>query len=121
MEKDLLTEKIIGCCFRVHNELGAGFVEKVYHNALKIVFDEENIKYNSEKSFDVLFQEVLIGKFRCDFFIEEKMILEIKSYTGNMPILFRNQVISYLRASKVKTALLVNFGNKSCEVKRISV
>lgn len=120
-EKDILTEKIIGCCFKVHSGIGPGFVEKVYHNALKIVFENEGIAFVSEKEFDLIFENKNIGRFRCDFLVEGKTILEIKSVTGIMPVLFRNQVISYLRAAKVKTGLLVNFGNKSCQVKRISV
>lgn len=52
-EKDLLTEKIIGYCFKIHNELGPGFLEKIYHNALIALLKEENISFDTEKEFDV--------------------------------------------------------------------
>jgi GxxExxY protein len=124
MEKitnDPLTEKIIACCFEVHKELGPGFQEKVYHNALKILFEERGIEYESEKEFEVFFHGKKVGTFRCDLLIDQTAIVELKSVTGIMPLLFRNQLISYLKASKIKTGLLINFGNKSCEIKRVSV
>lgn len=62
-----------------------------------------------------------VGKFRCDLLVEDTVIIELKSVTGFMPKLFYNQLISYLKASKIKTGLLINFGNTSCEVKRLSV
>ncbi len=120
-EKDELTEKIIGCCFKVHSSLGPGFAEKIYHKALLILFEREKIKAESEKEFEVIFESKKVGTFRCDFLIDGKVILEIKSVTGIMPILFRQQILSYLKASKTKTGLLINFGNKSCDVKRFSV
>jgi GxxExxY protein len=55
MEKDFLTEKIIGCCFQVHNELDPGFLEKTYHNALKIVLAKENLSFEAEKKFILVF------------------------------------------------------------------
>ena len=79
------------------------------------------IYYNHLREFVVTFEERKIGTFRCDLFIEERLIVELKSVTGIMPVLFRNQLIAYLKASKIKTGLLINFGNKSCEIKRVSV
>lgn len=117
---DPLTEKIIACCFEVHKQLGPGFPEKIYHNALIIVFEERGIKYESEKDFNVFFNNKKVGNFRCDLFVEGNVIVELKSVTGVMPILFRNKLISYLKASKIKTGLLINFGNTSCDVKRVS-
>jgi GxxExxY protein len=117
---DQLTEKIIACCFEVHNQLGSGFPEKVYHNALIILFENKGIDYESEKEFMALFNNKKVGSFRCDLLIDKNVIIELKSVTGIMPVLFRNQLISYLKAAKIKTGLLVNFGNKSCEIKRVS-
>lgn len=120
IEQDPITQRIIACCFEVHNSLGPGFIEKIYHNALKKALDNRSIPYESEREFEVYFDGKKVGTFRCDFFVEGKVIVELKSVTGFIPPVFRNQVISYLKASKIKTGLLVNFGNKSCEVKRIS-
>lgn len=79
------------------------------------------MKYESEKEFSVHFDVLVVGKFRCDLFIEDTLIVELKSVTGYQPKLFQSQVTHYLKASKVKTGLLINFANTSCEVKRISV
>jgi GxxExxY protein len=119
--KDALTHKIIGCCYEVHKELGPGFLEKIYSRALMIQLESEGLNFECEKEFNVFFKNMLIGKFRCDFYIEGKVILEIKAVTGIQPQLFQTQLISYLKASKIKTGLLVNFGNGSCDVKRLSV
>lgn len=120
-EKDSLTKIIIGCCYNVHTQLGPGFLEKIYVNALKIKLRQAGLNFEAEKEFNVIFEATLIGKFRCDLFVENKVIVELKSVTGFQPKLFQSQLISYLKASKSKTGLLINFGNSSCEVKRLSV
>lgn len=118
---DDLTRIIIGCCFEVHNTLGPGFLEKIYVNALKIKLQQKDLTFEAEKEFIVEFEKIIIEKFRCDLLVESKVIVELKSVTGCQPKLFQNQLISYLRASKAKTGLLMNFGNTSCEIKRLSV
>jgi GxxExxY protein len=120
-ERDILTEKIIGCCFKVHSSLGPGFIEKIYAKALQHQLRSENLQFEAEKEFNVFFDDQLVGKFRCDLFIEKEVIVELKSVTGFIPKLFQSQLLSYLKASEVKTGLLINFGNPSCEVKRLSV
>lgn len=120
-ENDALTEKIIGCCFKVHSTLGPGFNEKIYSNALQQQLAKEFLSFVAEKEFKVDYNGAMVGKFRCDLFVENKVIVELKSVTGFIPKLFQNQLLSYLKASKVKTGLLINFGNPSCEVKRLSV
>lgn len=119
-EHDALTEKIIGCCFEVHRSLGPGFNEKIYAKALQHQLKTENISFIAEKEFNVLFKDQLVGNFRCDLFVENSVIIELKSVTGYIPALFKSQLLSYLKASKIKTGLLINFGNQSCEVKKIS-
>ena len=119
--KDPLTEKIIACCFKVHNELGPGFAEKIYHKALMITFENAGLTYESEKTFDVFFQEKKGGAFRLDLLVEGKVIVELKALTGNVPEVFKYQVLSYLKASGVHVGLLINFGNKSCHIKRFIV
>ncbi|GAA3988784.1 GxxExxY protein [Mucilaginibacter dorajii] len=120
-EHDALTEKIIGCCYEVHRLLGPGFNEKIYAKALQYQLTLEKLSFEFEKEFNVVFKDQYVGKFRCDLFVENTVIVELKSVTGYMPVLFKSQVLSYLKASKVKTGLLINFGNPSCEIKRISV
>ncbi len=118
-QRDPLTEKIIACCYKVHSQIGPGFQEKIYHNALKLIIKKEEIRHESEKEFHVYFDNVKVGTFRCDLFIGEKVILEIKAVSGRMPVLFEHQLLSYLKASGIKVGLLINFGNPSCEIRRL--
>src|SRR4030042_2482566 len=117
-EDDSITESIIGCCFEVHRELGPGFNEKIYHNALKLLFNQKGIRYQTEKEFEIFYLDKKIGTFRADLIVEE-VIVEIKSLAGNIPMIFEHQLISYLKASRLHVGLLINFGNKSCQVKRV--
>jgi len=66
MQNDPLTEKIIACCYTVHNELGPGFKETVYHNALKLAFEQEKLKYETEKQFQVCYKGKKVGKLIVD-------------------------------------------------------
>jgi len=121
MEKDPLTEKIIAGCFEVHNELGAGFKESVYHNALKIALEKEGLKFETEKTIELEFQGKKVGKFRLDLIVENKVVVEVKSMEGYIPDVFKGQILSYLKASGLSVGLLINFGNKSCYIKRFVV
>lgn len=120
-DRDPLTAKIIAALYEVHNGLGPGFVERIYLNALKISLKKSNLDYQEEKEFNVLFDGEEIGKFRADFVVENKVIVELKSIEGNMPKIFESQVISYLKASGLKVGLLVNFGNRRCQIRRLMV
>ena len=115
-DKDPLTEKIIGCAYKVHSELGPGFNEGIYHNALKVAFEENELKYQTEKSFNVSFQGRHVGRLRLDLIVEDEVVIEVKALTGNVPAVFELQVLSYLKASGYKVGLIMNFGNKSCQV-----
>ena len=118
-DRDPLTGKIIAACYQVHNELGPGFVERVYLAALKVALEKLELNYQQEKEFLVLFQGEEVGKFRADLVIERKVIVELKAIEGRMPKVFESQVISYLKASGLNVGLLVNFGNRRCEVRRL--
>jgi GxxExxY protein len=120
-DKDQLTKRIIGCCFKVHKFLGPGFNEKVYHNALKLLFDKEGQQYEREMEFEVFCQNKKVGSFRADLVVQNEVIVEIKSLSSNIPVLFQHQLISYLKASDMHVGLLINFGNRSCQVKRVMV
>ena len=114
-----LTERIIGSCFKVHRELGPGFNERIYHNALKVLLDQEGLQYRTEKEFEVFCLNKRVGSFRADLVVENEVIVEIKSLAGNIPALFEYQLLSYLKASELHLGLLINFGNKSCQIKRV--
>lgn len=120
-DRDPLTERIIACAYKVHSELGPGFNEGIYHNALKIALEEDGLRFQTEKSVYVSFQGKHVGRLRLDLIIEDKVIIEVKALTGNIPTVFELQVLSYLKASGYKVGLLINFGNKSCQVRRLMV
>jgi GxxExxY protein len=112
-----LTRKIIDACYEVHRELGPGFIEQIYHNALKVALAER--KYGSEEIFDVHFHHQLVGQHRLDLVVEATIYLELKAVEGAIPEVFKAQVISGLKASGLPVGLLINFGNEKCEVKRL--
>ena len=117
--RDPLTEKIIDACYRVHTELGPGFVERIYMNALIIALKKRNLQFLTEKEFTVKYEGKSVGKFRADLVVNDTVIVELKAVEGRMPKIFESQIISYLKASDIKVGLLVNFGNRSCEVRRL--
>lgn len=118
-DRDPLTEKIIAACYRVHNELGPGFIEKIYTKALQLALEKTDLEYETEKEFVVSFNGTKIGKFRVDFVINNSIIVELKNLEGNIPKPYESQVLSYLRASGLKIGLLVNFENLKCRVRRL--
>lgn len=117
--RDPLTERIIACAYKVHSELGPGFNEQLYHNALKLALKEEDLEYQTEKSYNVSYHSEDIGRFKLDLIIENKVVVEVKALTGNIPAVCEMQVLSYLKASRYKIGLLINFGNKSCQIRRL--
>ena len=115
-----LTGKIIHCCIDVHKELGCGFLEKVYQEALAIVFKEEGIEFEREKHLPIQFRGTTLQcDYMADFVVDNKVILELKALAHLEP-LFEAQVINYLRATGLQVALLINFGQKELQVKRIA-
>jgi GxxExxY protein len=118
-QNDTLTEKIIGACFEVHNQLGPGFNEKIYKEALKFALKKVCLEFRCEKKYPVHYHGYGVGKFRADLVVEDKIIVEIKAINGFMPKSFLSQVIAYLKASKLKTGLLVNFGDHSCIIRKV--
>ena len=119
MQNDPLTERIIGCCFEVHQQLGPGFQETIYHRAVEIAFKTAGLAFVREKSYKVSFSKILVGTFRVDLLVEDQVIVEIKASTGFLPKVFEAQVLSYLKAASLPVGLLVNFGNSSCQVRRL--
>jgi GxxExxY protein len=88
---------------------------------LKVAFEENELKYQSEKSLNVSFQGKHVGRLRLDLIVEDEVVIEVKALTGNVPAVFELQVLSYLKASGYKVGLIMNFGNKSCQVRRLMV
>lgn len=114
-----ITGEIINAAMEVHKILGPGYQEVIYHKAMTIALPERNLIGESEKEFEILFKNKLIGKYKLDLVVNKLVIVEFKAVVGEMPEVFKAQVISYLKASGLEVALLINFGNKSLDVKRL--
>ncbi len=117
MENDSLTEKIIGVCFEVHNELGNGFVEKVYENALRVALCQAGFRVDQQVSVDVQFRGVTVGEHYADLIVNESIVIELKAVRRLQPE-HQAQLINYLKATGISRGLLVNFATTRLEVKR---
>ena len=113
-----ISEVIIGCCFEVMKELGSGFLENVYKNALFIAMKERGLTVLVEQSFDVIFRNRKIGKYIADLIVENLIVVELKCCKT---FLSEHQapVINYLKSSQLPVGFLVNFGNQKLEYKRL--
>ncbi len=123
MGRELIFKKevfeIVGYCMEVHNELGHGFLEIVYKDALKHLFLENGLYFEREKKFEILFRKkVLDHSFYADFVVYDKIILEVKCVSILTDEHYA-QTINYLKVSGNKLALLVNFARGKLEYKRI--
>lgn len=113
-----LTSKIIGCAMRVHSELGNGFQEVIYQRALEIEFRDSDIMFSREYEMPVYYKNQQIGTRRVDFLVEEKISVELKALTV-LEDVHLAQAINYLEAYDLEIGLLINFGAKSLEFKRL--
>jgi len=120
IEENELTGIIIGLSFKVHSAIGPGFPERVYQNSLTMLLKQESVTYKQENPYNVVFKGIKVGNFRLDLVIKEKIIVELKSVAGYLPKIVESQMVSYLKASGLRVGLIINFGNKSCEIKRVS-
>ncbi|WP_319559791.1 GxxExxY protein [Marispirochaeta sp.] len=118
METDQITEIIIGASFEVMNELGAGFLEKVYENALLAELKEHNVFTEHQKEICVWYKNNIVGTYIADLVVENSVIIELKAVSKLDPI-HSAQLINYLRASHFETGLLINFGNPRIEIRRL--
>ena len=112
-----LSYKVIGCFYDVYNELGPAHKEQVYHEALKISFEEKGIQFEDKKRLKIKFRGKNVGIYEPDFIVDDKIIIEIKSVL-NMPKVFENQLYYYLRGTDYKLGYLVNFGNEHIDIRR---
>lgn len=113
-----LTYKIIGLAMEVHNELGYGFLEKVYENAMKVQFSKSNIKADFQVQFKVNFKGEVIGEFYPDIIVDDKVILELKA-VEKINDIHKAQILNYLKVTKLKLGLILNFSKEKLEYERI--
>jgi GxxExxY protein len=109
---------VIGCAYSVSNELGPGFLEKVYENALFIELRGKGLQVERQKELNVTYKGEVVGKYIADIVVEKLLLLELKAVSKLVPE-NKAQVINYLNAIGINVALLINFGTPRPEIKRI--
>lgn len=117
-ELNRLSNRIIGVGIRVHKKLGPGFAEKIYEKALAQEFRQESINFDEQKVIRVKYGDRELGNQRVDFFVENEIIVETKAVSRVIDI-HRNQIISYLKTIDKRLGLILNFGRKRLEIKRV--
>jgi GxxExxY protein len=119
MVKDERTYKIIGCAIEVHKELGCGFLEAVYHEALEREFLDQEIPHKSQPIIKIFYKGKPLNKtYQPDFTCFDEVLVEIKALS-ELSGIEEAQLINYLKATGLKVGLLINFGSKSLEHKRL--
>ncbi len=116
-EINSLTELIIGSAYTVANELGFGFLEKVYENALRVLLIRAGIDVKQQEPIFVRFQGAVVGEYFADLLIENCIIVELKSAKA-IDEAHKAQCVNYLKATGMKICLLINFGPEKVEIKR---
>ena len=117
MKKEDITHKIIGCAYTVFNALGFGFIESVYKKAMIIELHNQNLAAAEEEPLKVYYEGKVVGEFFVDLFVENEIIVELKS-VENLNKIHEVQLVNYLNGLKREIGLLINFGPTGIEVKR---
>ena len=117
MEYEELTHKIIGCIYKVFNELGFGFLESIYKKAMIIELTKSDLKVESEKPLKVYYDDQVLGDFFIDLYVEDKVIVELKS-VQHLVKEHEVQLVNYLQGLQKDIGLLINFGPSGVDVKR---
>jgi len=112
-----VTDKVLSAFFAVYNELGHGFLESVYRNAMRLALEELGLQVQVERSVPVWFRGHDVGDFRCDLVVNGSVILELKT-AERLDRALEAQLFNYLRATDIEVGLLLNFGPKP-QFKRI--
>ena len=119
-KREELIEKIINACINVHKELGPGFLENIYHNALKFELERQKLAFESEKEIEVKYLDMVVGIHRIDLLVEDEIVVELKT-AEDLNKKYYAQVRSYLKAMKKEIGLLVNFADFTIDVRRVEL
>ena len=115
---ETVSQRVIRCAFDVSNTLGAGFLEKVYENALCVELEKSGLKFQSQKPIVVNYKGFQVGEYMADIIVEDKLLLELKALAV-LCSAHDAQVMNYLKATNIPVGLLLNFGRPKLGVKRI--
>ncbi len=113
-----VTSTVIGCAQRVSNNLGCGFLEKVYENALAVELSKAQILFQQQAPMRVMYEDRVVGEYVADFLVHETVLVELKAVSALTGV-HQAQALNYLKATGLKVCLLLNFGNSRLEVKRV--
>ncbi len=118
MKYEALTHKIIGCAMKVHSTLGNGFQEVIYQRALAIEMQKNKLEFQKEMEMKIFYDGIDIGTRRVDFFVAEFIMVELKAVI-KLEDVHLAQAMNYCQAYNMPIGLLINFGSKSLEYKRV--
>ncbi|MFD2872825.1 GxxExxY protein [Mucilaginibacter ximonensis] len=118
MKHKELTEKIIGCAMKVHASMGNGFQEVIYQRCLAIEMEKQGLKFARELEMSIYYDNIDVGTRRVDFFVENLIMVELKALI-NLEDVHLAQAMNYLEAYKMDIGLLINFGSRSLQFKRV--
>ncbi|MBX2899703.1 MAG: GxxExxY protein [Cyclobacteriaceae bacterium] len=118
MKYEDVTHKIIGCAMKVHSTLGNGFQEVIYQRALAIEMEKQGLNFQREMEMTIFYEGIDIGTRRVDFFVEENIMVELKALI-KLEDVHLAQAMNYCQAYHLPIGLLINFGSKSLEFKRV--
>jgi GxxExxY protein len=113
-----LTDKIINCAYDVYNQLGYGFLEKVYENAMMIKLPKKGLEVAQQAPINVYFEDKCVGEYSADILVNGTVILELKA-VSSLSKAHEVQLVNYLKATGVKVGLLINFGEKLKVIRRV--
>ena len=114
---DHLITEVIECAKRIRRQLGPGFLEKVYKNAMVVELRKLKLNFETEKLIQVLYDGIVVGEYRTDIIVEGKLILELKA-TQDLSIANEVQLVNYLTSTQIDDGLLINFGSDKLQFKR---
>ena len=114
---DQLITEVIECAKRIRRQLGPGFLEKVYKNAMVVELRKLKLNFETEKLIQVLYDGIVVGEYRTDIIVEGRLILELKA-TQDLSIANEVQLVNYLTSTQIDDGLLINFGSDKLLFKR---
>lgn len=116
--KDPITHKIIGCAMKVHSSLGNGFQEVIYQRCLAIEMEKQGLNFEREKSMPIYYYDIKVGTRRVDFLVEQKISVELKAII-QLEDVHLAQALNYMEAFNLTEGLLINFGSRRLQFKRL--
>ena len=117
MDVELMIPTLMECAKRIRRQLGPGYLESVYKNAMVIELKKCGLGYEIERPIDVFYDQQIVGKFKADIIVEEQVILEMKT-VNDLHLAHEIQLVNYLTATGIDNGLIINFGSDSLQFKR---